>query len=612
MKVVKFFLSISFITSIGFALVITNSDLKSQPILTSDKYVPRRFIRHSDDNMQSPGVQVGTTTYDIQRYGSHGQRLAVDDSGQIHVNWTHCSGEYPGSPRFVRWNFRFPNGIWYGETDAAPSVSGYCQLDIMVADSGHAKRTMNVWHYGGHSWTSIDEGSGWGSWPGDTGSPYVDNHIWPVACVASNNNIIMVTANSGSGMDWHHLYLTTDEGVTWTHLADFDSCLCISQFLRTSRNPGSQKVVHVWTQSIAMEYAGTLLSQTANDVWYMLSTDNGVTWGPQTNVTNYIPPFQMVHGDSTPWAYCDVNAVFDKTDELHIAFGAHLGYMLNDTLYHFERSKIFHWDEVSDTITVISSPSIYYDEPDGWWLDVYDRAEFWQMPADQPQFVVDPDGYLYCLWRGHDDTTDYSAAGFFNSEICAAYSTDNGLTWSDYVNLTNTRSPGADSGDCFDEDYMTAWPYVVNDSIFVTFIEDKDAGSPLNEGTAWTVDPVRVWIFHKGVILGTEEQETYRPEYAVPILTAYPNPFREITDIRYGITDNGYLIGDMSNAEIKIYDAAGRLVKNFTVPSAYSLVPTSIRWDGSDQSGSVLPAGVYFVHLEAGDAIVSQKIVKLN
>lgn len=561
---------ISFITSIGFGPILVGSNLNSQHMLTDDESVPRRFIRSSGDGIQSPGVQVGTTTYDLQRYGSHGQRIAVDDGGQIHVNWTYCGGEYPQNPRYIRWNFRYADGSWHGDSHTVPSVSGFCQLDIMIADSSPAKRTLNAWHYGGYPWISIDQGSGLGSWPGDTGSPHAAHHLWPAAYGASNNNIVMVTGNN-AGMDCHHCYLTTDEGVTWTHVADFDSCTTLSHFVRASRNPGSQKIVHAWTQSIAMGYAGLTISQMANDGWYMLSTDNGVTWGRQINVTKFTPPGQMVNGDSTLWAYADVNAVFDNDDNLHIAFCTLLGYLLNDTLYFGERSKICQWTEVSDTITVISSPSIYYDEPGGWWLDVMgyglsQHTEIWRLPADQPQLVVEAtDDMFFCLWHGQDDTTDYSASGWFNGEFYGSYSTDNGLTWSDYVNLTNTRSRSADNGDCFDEDYMTAWPYVVNDSIFITYIKDKAAGTALSEFTGFFDNPVRVWIFHKGVILGTEEQETRRPEYTVPILTVYPNPFSKLTTVS---------IGKVLSAEgmvLKIYDVSGRSAKDFSLLTPYSM-----------------------------------------
>ncbi len=610
MKIVKAFLITFVFISLAFALVIAHPNFKPYSIPTGDEKIYGEVIPYSPGSRQSPGIIVGYTYYDWQRGGGQqGQRIAVDDSNQIHVNWMHCDGVYPGVPRFIKWNFRFPEGSWYGDAAAAPTVSGYSQIDVMIADPSHAKRTMNTWHYGGHSWTSIDLGSGWGSWPGDTGSPHVDDHIWPSACVASNNNIVMVTGNSGSGMNSLHLYLTTDEGKNWGHIADFDSSFTLGYFVRASRNPGSQKVVHAWTQSIAVEYAGYLISQLAEDVFYRVSTDNGLTWGPQINVTNNIPPGQMVNGDSTPWAYADVNAVFDNNDNLHLAWGANLGYMLNDTLHYGEHAKIFHWDEVSDTITVVSSPSIYYYEPCGWWLDVMGQGisphtESFGLPADNAQLVVDPNGTLYCLWRGNDDTTDYSAAGYFNSEICAAYSTDNGLTWSDYVNLTNTRSPGAGPGDCFDEDCMTAFPHVINDSIFITYIEDKDAGFPLSEGTAWTDNPVRVWIFHKGLILGTEEQDTYRPEYTTHSLKIYPNPFKERTEIRYQVADN--------RLQIKIYDATGRLVKDFSLSTPYSIKPTSLSWHGDDDTGHKLPAGVYFVRLEIGYLAVLQKTIKIK
>ena len=587
--------------TICFAQVIANPEFKAHRIPIGDEIAPRAFFRYSDDR-QSPGVQVGETTYELQRHGSHGQRIAVDDSNQIHVNWTHCAGTYPGNPRFVQWNFRYPDGSWHGETDASPSVSGFCQLDIMIADSGLAKRTMNVWHYYGYSWVSIDEGSGLGSWPGDTGSPHVSDHIWPTACVASNNNIIMGTQDTGG--DYFHFYLTTDEGKTWDNFANFDSSRIESQFPRASRNPRSQKVVIVWHQSIAYEFVGWLISQMAQDVWYMLSTDNGVTWGPQINVTNFTPPVQMVNGDTTFWAYCDVNAVFDTDDNLHIAFAGNLGYMLNDTYYFGDHAKIFHWDEVSDTITVINSPSIYYYEPGGWWLDVSagfrQHTESWRLPIDQPQLVVDPlDNTLFCLWHGQDDTTDYSAGGYFSGELYGSYSSDGGLTWSDYVNLTNTRSPGADSGDCFDEDYMTAWPYVANDSIYITYVEDKDAGFVISEGTAWTVNPVRVWIFHKGLILGTEEQKTYRPEeHTTPSLEVYPNPFHNMTNIKYGITDH-------SDINIKIYDITGKLVKDFERIM-------HIIWDGTDNTDKKLPSGIYFLEFKAGDYTETKKLILLR
>jgi Neuraminidase (sialidase) len=297
----------------------------------------------------------------------------------------------------------------------------------------------------------------------------------------------------------HHLYLTTDEGISWSYIGGFDSCATLSQFVRASENPGSNKVVFVNTSFITDTIAN---GQLDNNVWYMLSTDGGVTWGSRINITSYQP------SDSIR-AYCNVNAIFDNNDDLHIAWAGR-----KVTNNYYEASKIFHWDEVSDTITIVSSPPGPYPTPGGWWITVTGAGDpgAWRMPADQPQLIVDTNGDLYCLWHGNDDYNDYSAAGFFNGELYGAYSTDHGITWSDYVNLTNTHSPGA--GDA--ETYMTAHPCVYNDSIWITYIEDKDAGDAGHAQGVETDNPVRCWIFPTSLITGIEEDQASISKFQEP------------------------------------------------------------------------------------------------
>jgi hypothetical protein len=468
----------------------------------------------------------------------------------------------------------------------------------MRPDGSNAKRSLNAWHYGGHSWTSIDLGSGWGSWPGDTGSPHIDNHLWPYVGCTQNGNIVMGTGDTGG--DFHHLYLTTDEGVTWSSLADFDSCTCLSQFVRASYTSG--KVVHAWTQSIAIEFTGLLISQMACDGFYILSTDNGVTWGAQTNFTNFLPPGTMVNNDSTPWAYSDINAVFDMNDNLHIAFGSNLGYVLNDTIYYGDHAKIWHWDEVTDQLHVVSSPSTHYSEPDGWWLDVLGdglspHTEAWRLPATGAMLVVDMDNNdLYCLWNGTADTTDYAANGYFNSEIYGAKSVDGGVTWSDYTNLTNTPTPGAGTGECADEDYLSAHPYVVNDTIWVTYIEDVTAGSAIQEATGWNDNPVRVWGIPTAMI-GVEEHETETPTKVS--FTVYPNPVSNRSSISYALPRQ-------SDVSIRLFSADGRLVRTVEQTRRDAgLYTTELRT-------TELANGTYFVVLETNEGKESRSLVVIH
>jgi hypothetical protein len=91
-----------------------------------------------------------------------------------------------------------------------------------------------------------------------------------------------------------------------------------------------------------------------------------------------------------------------------------------------------------------------------------------------------------------------------------------------------------------------------------------------------------------------------------------PNPFKEITDIRYGKRDNGYLITDMSNAGIMIYDAGGRLIKNINLQSAIHNLKSSVQWDGTDDFGRRVPAGIYFVRIKIDNFEELEKVVLLR
>jgi len=94
-----------------------------------------------------------------------------------------------------------------------------------------------------------------------------------------------------------------------------------------------------------------------------------------------------------------------------------------------------------------------------------------------------------------------------------------------------------------------------------------------------------------------------------------PNPFRYKTVISFGkahpdrIENSSYGTGSVECRELKIYDATGRKVKDLLLPTAYSLVPTTISWDGKDSAGNALAPGVYFITEKNSDILV--KVVKL-
>jgi len=88
---------------------------------------------------------------------------------------------------------------------------------------------------------------------------------------------------------------------------------------------------------------------------------------------------------------------------------------------------------------------------------------------------------------------------------------------------------------------------------------------------------------------------------AGPVLAASPNPFSRATLISFRLPER-------SGAAIRIYDMRGRLVRQYP-PRTFDAGTQSVPFDGRDGAGLVLPAGVYFVRLEAGALRAVQRIV---
>jgi hypothetical protein len=97
-----------------------------------------------------------------------------------------------------------------------------------------------------------------------------------------------------------------------------------------------------------------------------------------------------------------------------------------------------------------------------------------------------------------------------------------------------------------------------------------------------------------------------------PILTEFsagPNPTRSGVNIRFMIHDPGCM---NKNISLNIYDITGRLVKSF--PRLQSLIPnpSALTWDGSDQAGRKVSAGVYYAVLRAGPERQCRKIILIE
>ena len=104
--------------------------------------------------------------------------------------------------------------------------------------------------------------------------------------------------------------------------------------------------------------------------------------------------------------------------------------------------------------------------------------------------------------------------------------------------------------------------------------------------------------------VGTEEHPTPNTQRQTPNLQVYPNPFNTTTTIaaRWETA---------ANNNIEIYNNAGLLVK--TLQQGKQLPGScKIPWNGTDNSGNILPAGIYYVVLRVNaKETKSIKIIKL-
>lgn len=90
-------------------------------------------------------------------------------------------------------------------------------------------------------------------------------------------------------------------------------------------------------------------------------------------------------------------------------------------------------------------------------------------------------------------------------------------------------------------------------------------------------------------------------------LSLSPNPFIDkllIKPIQSVNTKTVYII--------TIYDASGRLVKTLNQDKNQVQALRSIEWDGRDESGHAIPAGIYFTQLKSGCKILTEKVIKLQ
>ena len=425
-----------------------------------------------------------------------------------------------------------------------------------------------------------------------------------------------------------HIYFSksTDMGKTWApgkrvdDATPPDACLYPCLAVDPSGN-----LYCVWWE---------MLITNENEILFSRSTDGGATWAPSVRLdsSSYCTPPHITTRGGEIFVVWTTNTLpgcaFTKSTD---------GGTTWMPLIKVGGSSFFHAIAVfGDTIFVTHEKGDVYlsrSTDDGaTWQNMGRINDITTGKQDYPDLALTPNGDICCAWY------DWS---YGMCKIRFSKSTDGGVSWLPSVRASDTIwSQSSTIGDlrmnleCVDENRIYClWHDFRTGSWDIFFTKSEDGGVNWSEDimvndTAYVDSPQMmpclcleengnpcvVWddareglgkvhiYFDKGEFPGIKEMASDYPLGNSLLLEVYPNPFGERVNIRWKIGDGRWKPEDIS---LKIYDATGRLVKEFIPPTA----STVISWDGRDESGRKVRSGVYFLKFEAGDHRTTEKLL---
>jgi hypothetical protein len=193
---------------------------------------------------------------------------------------------------------------------------------------------------------------------------------------------------------------------------------------------------------------------------------------------------------------------------------------------------------------------------------------------------------------------------------------DPGGNWGPYYSMDNVLPVGAPASEFVAA--FVAWLNTVSPSVHAAtgFSDDMFYVSIPGTGAfelgvgAFGVAP-DCWVS-----LGTEcsfnptlaeiaDPATGVPERSVFGLANYPNPFNPRTTISFELPD-------AARVDLSVYDPAGRLVRTLISGRDTRAGHHESVWDGCDESGNVLAAGLYIYRLDAGNRSEASTMILLK
>jgi len=323
------------------------------------------------------------------------------------------------------------------------------------------------------------------------------------------------------------------------------------------------------------------------------------------NYTVYWSPRNAPINNPTKWELHELTGFSSFTDDLESGSGSWdlTGFSLSTTRSHSSSHSFFSGsgNNICNTVTTVFPYPVRSGDSLTFWcwyyLESYYDVATVEVSTDKKEWFQLDNSYT-----GNQQTwtrKSYSLEPWVGKSVFIrfrAMTDDNTLREGFYV---DDISPTPDfSGEVTLSANITDTSYVISGKTDDTYwYKVRGSNAAYGWGSFSTLEDIVVNLV--GV---SEDANRTKPL----TLTASPNPFSSKIDINLSKGQ------ETENTELRIYNVSGRLVKSFSLVTSHSSLISSLSWNGADNNGKLLPAGVYYLRLKTEKKELNKKLIKLN
>jgi len=556
---------------------------------------------------------IGETQYDLQTNQSIQNRFYRWADGTMGGTWTKGTNPPASSDRGTGYNYYDGTSWGVQPTGRIETVRtgwpSYAPLgtggEIVVSHNGATALVIS---------TRATKGTG--TWTETTlVGPLASNGtgtstalIRPRIVTVGDTIHIIAATESDAGYLWHGVqtaivyYRSCDAGASWD--------------IRDSILPGMGAANYVGFGGDAYAWAepknGTLAFVVGDnwlDLFMMKSTDGGANW---TKTTIFTHPYPMYDDDvvtDTIYVSDGSHAVaIDNSGNVHVATGVMR--VIDETIgddqssYFPGTDGIMYWNDTMSTTftdmdpfgpdsTFLCAKNIDTDFNDSILIigGVDGIPKYYLSMTSMPQLHIDSSDDIYLTFSAiREDLWDQVAQHY--NHVWARKSTDGGVTWSGYTDMTHDNMMMYDFSECV---FASVAANSDNDLHFI-YQSDNQPGLCVRGDEDPVTDNEIVYSAYPKSQIGIQNWTSINEEPAISDVMVYPNPATNQAQIV--LSSNR-----ASDVQVSVYNTMGQLVNTFNqyvVAGGVQKITLNLE---------NLQSGVYFVSVQAEGVTLSTKLI---